>query len=206
MLLISPTLEYPLTGTQPAQHGTKVTTVTAPPVIAEGYFKETASQTYIDGDLIYLDSNGTIAICTVATVGGVSQLNSQILGQPDSAATGVAGTTVGFQVIQPTSVYTMNVFHSTQASAVTTQAMLGTKRNIVKSAAGLWHVDITNAFANTVPSVTIVGFPQSGLDTNGNFINNAAVADVYGLVAVRFNPFYVTGAVTALNDALQLWC
>lgn len=195
MLLIPPTLAYPLPGTQPAEHGGP----------EEPYYKETASQTYVVGDLIYLDANGTIAVATTATVGGVSQLNSAILGLPNAAATGTTGAKVKFQAITPTQTYVMNAYHSTKASAVFTQSQLGTRFNIVKSAAGLWHVDVKNAVSIAVPMVRLVGFPQAGLDTNGNFVNNANVGDVYGLAYVQFEPFYYTGGVTSVADALQMW-
>lgn len=193
MLLIPPTLAFPMTGTQPVQHGGS----------AEPYFKETAAQTYLVGDLIYLDTNGTIAVCTTASVGGVNQLNSAILGQPDQAAAGVAGTAVPFRAIVPGDTYIMNAYHSTKASAVFTQSQLGTRLNIVKSAAGLWHVDVKNALSDASPMVRIVGFPGAGLDTNGNFVNNAAVGDVYGLAYVQFRPTYTS--TDDQLDALQMW-
>lgn len=195
MLLIPPTLAYPVAGTQPAQHGGAM----------EPYFKETAGQSYLVGDLIYLDGNGTVAVCTTATVGGVSQLNVPILGLPDAAASGVTGKVVGFMAITPRDTFIMNAYHSTKASAVFAQTDLGLRFNIVKSAAGLWHVDKVNAVAATAPMVRVVGFPAQGLDTNGIPVNNGAVGDVYGLAYVQFVPHFETGAVTAVKDALQLW-
>lgn len=180
MLLIPCTLATNMAGTQPIQHGGA----------EENFFKETASQTYKVNDLIYLDSNGTVAVCTVATTNSVDQLSSAILGLAEQAASGTTGTAVKFNAINPNQTYIMNAFHPTKASAVFAQTDLGTLRNVCKSAAGLWHVDVRNALVYTLPQVRIVGFPKAGLDTNGAYVSNAAVADVYGLAYVQFVPFY----------------
>ena len=207
MLLIPVTLDYPLSGTQPANHGTKVVDPNnVPALVSESYFKETASQSYVVGDLIYVDgANGTIAVCTTATTAGMAQLTSPILGQPGNKATGVTGAPVAFAAFQPTSTYIMNAFHTTPASAVFTQAMLMDRFNIVKSAAGLWHVDVLNAVVSTLPMVRIVGFPQSGLDSTGTQVVGNGPGDINGLAYVQFVPTFTTGAVTGLLDALQMW-
>jgi hypothetical protein len=80
--------------------------------------KETASQTYTAGDLLYIDSNGTVAICTTSS----DALNVTVLGQATKAATGVTGATVRFRAIIPGDIYLMNAFHTTSASAVAAQA------------------------------------------------------------------------------------
>lgn len=193
MLLIPCTLAWPQAGTQPVQHGGA----------EENFYKETASQTYKVNDLIYLDGNGTVAVCTVATTNSVDQLSSAVLGLASSAATGTTNTAVKFNAIAPNQTYIMNAFHPTKASAVFAQSDLGTLRNVCKSAAGLWHVDVRNAVVYTLPQVRIVGFPKAGLDTNGNYVSNAAVADVYGLAYVQFvSQYEISGPHQA--SALQL--
>ena len=182
-----------MSGTQPVQHGGP----------EESFYKETASQAYKVSDLIYLDGNGTVAVCTTATTNSVAQLNVPILGLASSAATGTTGAAVKFNAISPNQTYIMNAFHPTQASAVFTQANLGALFNVGKSAAGLWHVDVRNTLVYTLPQVRVVGFPKAGLDTNGNYVSNAAVGDVYGLAYVQFVPFYeITGPHQA--SALQV--
>jgi hypothetical protein len=194
MLLIPCTLATNLPGTQPSQHGG----------VGETYFKETASQSYKINDLIYLDSNGTIAVCTTSTTNSVAQLTSAVLGLAETAATGTTGTAVKFNGITPNQTYIMNAYHPTEASAVFAQTDLGTLKNIGKSASGLWHVDVRNTLVYTLPQVRIVGFPKMGLDSDGNWVTNAAVADVYGLAYVQFVPFYeISGPHQAC--ALQLW-
>lgn len=180
MLKIPVTLADPLSGTEPPVRGGP----------EEPWFKETASQTYSVNDLVYLDTNGTIAICTTASTNSVNQLNVPILGMPYVAATGTTGKTVRFQPITSRARYIMNAFHPTAASAVFSQAQLGTLLNVCKSAAGLWAVDVRNTLVYTLPMVQILGFPAAGLDSNGNYVSNAAVGDVNGLAFVRFVPWY----------------
>src|SRR5881396_2718500 len=80
--------------------------------------KETASQTYLTDDLVYYDSNGTIAICTVDG-GTPTLLNSVVAGQPSKAATGTTGQSVLFWPIRSTDLFIMNVHHETVGSAIT---------------------------------------------------------------------------------------
>lgn len=180
MLKIPVTLADPVAGAQPPVRGGA----------EEPWFKETASQTYAVNDLVYLDGNGTVAVCTTATTNSVAQLNVPILGMPYVAATGTTGKAVRFMPITSRARYIMNAFHPTQASAVFTQANLGALFNIGKSASGLWHVDVRNSLVYTLPMVEVVGFPSQGLDSNGNYVSNAAVGDVFGLAYVRFVPWY----------------
>lgn len=192
MTILQPQYVYPLPGTQPVMHGGP----------EETYYKETASQTYAVGDLIYLDANGTIAKCTVSSL----QLNSAILGQPDLAASGVTGAQVKFHAILPSEVYIMQAWNGTPASATFAQTDLGATFNIIKPTAapgtGFWMVDKINAVVTTLPRVKVIGFPTAGIDTNGNWVTNVAIGDVYQPAYVMFLPFYqVANAITV---ALQL--
>jgi hypothetical protein len=195
MILQPATLAFPKPGNQTAQHGGS----------AEPWFKETAAQTYVAQDLIYIDANGTIAVCTTATTNSVAQLNSAILGQPSVKATGVTGALVAFAAIGPAETYMMNAFHTTAASAVFAQTDLGLRFNVCKSAAGLWHVDKRNAVVTTLPMVRVVGFPSAGLNSTGLWVTNAGVGDVFGLAYVQFEPYYYVGAITGILDELQMW-
>lgn len=153
------------------------------------HFKETASQVYVKGDLLYLDSNGTIALCTLT--GQV--LNSRIAGHAETAATGVTGTNVFMQVIKPTDIWCMNVMHATPASAITAQTQLGSlfglRRDTVSgNGTLLWGVDIENAVTGATADlarVKVVGFPLKNPFDAGS-LTRPAIGDIYGLVLVQF--------------------
>lgn len=142
--------------------------------------KETASQSYKQGALVYKDSNGTIAICTDSS--GV--LNSPIGGQAINAATGTTGANVFFFAILPTDIYIMNVYHATAASAVTVLTQEGDVFGVIV-ANDKWHVDIENAVegaADANARVRCVGFPRiSPVDGSNN-----TIGDIYGFMFVQF--------------------
>src|SRR6266567_3659417 len=101
------------------------------------HWKETASQTYGVGDMLYLDASGTIALCTLTG----TQLTSAIVGQAITAATGTTGASVFLRVIRPDDLFLMNVVHTTVASAVTAQTQLGSRRGMQLLSSN-WGADI----------------------------------------------------------------
>lgn len=159
------------------------------------HFKETASQTWTKGDLIYLDSNGTLAVCTTSS----SIMTSAVAGQALKAATGVTGTEVYFHAIRPDDLWVMNVMHDTPASAVTAQTQLGVVYGLRQDTVSgngtlIWSVDIQNT---TVESTTVanarvqvVGFPLKNPFDAGN-LDRPAIGDIYGLVIVKFIPISI---------------
>lgn len=178
------------------------------------YFKETASQSWVAGDLIYLDTNGTLAICTTSS----NQLNSAIAGQALYSATGVTGTAVQFHPIRADEVYLMNVYHSTAASAVTAQTLLannsGVGYAVIRASDGsasgnCWMVDIENTAnledaTHNLARVKIVGFElQTAIDSTGNQVV-PALGDIYGLVKVQFLTFSIASDGTPFQRLLQL--
>jgi hypothetical protein len=162
------------------------------------WFKETASQTYGIGDLLYLDSNGTVAICTNSS----NKLNSAIAGIATKAATGTTGTAVHMKVIQPTDIYCMNVYHGTAASAITAQTQLGVSYGIILNSSK-WAVDIENTTiedgTTALGKVTVVGFPVYSPDGV-----RCAIGDTYGLVLVKFLPFTIATDGSPFTRNLQL--
>ena len=146
------------------------------------HWKETASQSYGVGDLLYLDTNGTIAICTLT--GTIH--NSAIIGQAITAATGTTGASVFLRVIRPDDLFVMNVTHTTVASAVTVQTLLGLRKGLQKLVS-CWGADIENAVegaADALARVKIVDFPLRS--PSGETV---AIGDVLGLELVNFVPF-----------------
>ncbi len=152
-------------------------------------FIEAASQTYRVNDLIYVDTSGNTAICTVD---GSVILNGEIAGLATSAATGTTGATANLHVIRANDVIVMNVYHATAASAVGTQAMVGDVFGIIKPVATTkWHVDITNAVegaADALARVRCIGWvTDRALDSTGTWIT-PAFTDIYALMKVHFLP------------------
>lgn len=155
-----------------------------PPLLKGGpedpLMKETASQTYGIGALVYKDSNGTIAI-----VGDSSgRVNTHIAGQALKAATGVTGGNVYFRAIRATDLFIANVYHATAGSAVTAQTQDGTIRGLIL-VSGNVHVDIENSVegaSDALARVQIVGFPRtSPVDGTDN-----TIGDRYGFVFCQF--------------------
>lgn len=181
----------------------------------ENEYKETASQTYGVGDLVYLDTNGTVAICTTtAGATGGNVLNSAVLGQAEKAATGTTGAQAVGHFIRPDDIYIMNIYHHTAASATSNQNQLGTVRGIQKTvstdntqSAVVWAVDIENAVENTTLSnayVQIVGFPKTGTLSDGTLTQSGAgPGDTYGLVYVKFLPYSIASNGSTFRRNLQ---
>lgn len=163
------------------------------PLMAGGpeypHFKETAGQTFRIGDLIYLDTNGTLAVCTLTG----SVLNSKIAGIATKAASGVTGDQVYFHAIRPDDIWCMNVMHGTPASAITAQTQLGSVFGVRKDTVSgngtlIWSVDIENAVTGATADlarVKVVGFPLKNPFDAGS-LTRPAIGDVYGLVLVQF--------------------
>jgi hypothetical protein len=145
--------------------------------------KETASQSYRVGDLVYIDSNGTVAIVTEST----DTVNSAILGQAARAATGVTGAPTYVQCWRPEDRYLMQVYHATPASAVTALTQRGQVYSIIKDESGndTYHVDIGTTIEDggddALARVMVVDFPE------GQIINGvlSTIGDLKGWVIVK---------------------
>ena len=195
LALINPTFHNDLNpGVSPLVRGDAAATGT------ESYLKETASQTYKAGDLVYLDSNGTVAIATTSS----NNLNSAIAGIATAKATGVTGTPVQLQVIRGTDAYKMSVWHATAASAVTALTQLGVVYRVrydtsalPTGTAGKWVVDIQNTTVEdattALAKVQVIGFWEGRVFTSAtpSVEAQAAIGDIYGQVIVKFVPFTI---------------
>lgn len=143
------------------------------------HWKETASQTYGVGDMLYLDSNGTIAICTLTG----TILNSAIVGQAITAASGTTGASVFLRIIRPDDLFVMNAVHTTVASAVTVQTQLGTRRGMQKLVSA-WGMDMENAVEGAADALARVRVVDFALRSPSG--ETVAIGDVLGLVVVNF--------------------
>ncbi len=212
LAVINPIWQYSsLPGTMPWLRGDAQKTGT------ENYFKETAGQTYTVGDLIYLDSNGTVALCTNSS----NNLNSAIAGQAETPATGVTGTPVLLRAIRRDDVFRMSVWHSTAASAVLALTQLGVVYRVrydtaalPAGTAGKWVVDIENTTVEDATTalarVQVVGFYQGRVFTNDSpskevdpSVNSGAFTDIYGQVLVKFLDFSIASDGSPFTRVLQ---
>lgn len=148
----------------------------------ETLLKETAAQTYRVGDIVYLDSNGTVAIVTEST----DTVNSAILGQAAKPASGSTGEPAYVLVWRPEDRFLMQVFHGTPGSAVTAQTHMGGIFPIIKDESGndTYHVDLATTAEDgsvALARVQVVGFPE------GEYINGvkSTLGDTYGWVIVK---------------------
>jgi hypothetical protein len=180
------------------------------------WLKETAGQTWGVDDFIYIDpSLGTLSICTTAT----SQMNSPIAGLAGAKASGVIGAPVLLNITRPETVYAMNVWHSTAASAVAAQAVLGNVYALFNSASaqptgtnGCWAVDIENFAAiedatHALARVQVIGFYQGRVFTNDTPSVEAEAAyatDIYGKVLVKVVPFSIASDGSPFTRVIQL--
>lgn len=169
--------------TGPEYRGDAVATVVGSG--AEPYVKEAASQTYKVGEPVYFDSNGKIAICTKSG----NNLNSAILGLAARPASGTTDMPAYVAVIHPDDEYIMQVYHSIQSSATTSQSQLGKTYRIIQNTT--WHVDIENTTVEdattALAKVQCVGFPE------GERIDEvkSAIGDEYGWMIVKFVEFTI---------------
>lgn len=172
------------------------------------HFIETAAQTYNAGDLLYIDSNGTVAIATTTS----DALDVTIVGQATKDATGVTGAAVHMRPIIPGDVYLMNLFHTTAASSDTTQAVFasGTHEKGIWWKTGAlpsgsnenWVVDmITDGESATTAQAygKVIGCPALNPDGTSN-----AITDTYPNVEFMFMNY--TFSTDAAADPVQRRC
>ncbi len=165
----------------------------------ETHFKETASQSWGIGDLVYLDASlGTLSICTTTS----TKLNSAIAGQATKAATGTTGAQAHFRVIRPDEIYYMNVYHSTIGSAISAQTQLGNVFGVILISSK-WLVDIENTTSEdgttALAKVQVVNFPTYSPDGV-----RTAIGDTYGFVCVKFLTFTIASDGSPFTRNLQL--
>ncbi len=173
------------------------------------YYKETASQTYKVGDLVYTTTAGTVSVCTTST----GKLDGLVLGQANKAATGVTGASVHLSVIRPSDKFIMNVYHGTVGLAVTAITQLHAVFGVIQipttfGTTSKWHVDIENtpeASSSALGCVRVVGFPSKGPNGADNTIPIVGTTgDTYGFVYVQFLPFTIaTSGTFAFRRILQ---
>jgi len=165
LALINPTLhDTNLSGAEPRLRGDYAATGT------ESYLKETASQSWKTGDLLYLDTSlGTVSIATRSS----NSVDSPVSILALVKASGVTGNPVQGFILRPDTILRMSVWHSTAASAITAQAQFGAIYRVRYDTAALaagtaskFVVDIENTTVEdattALAKVQVVGFYESG--------------------------------------------
>lgn len=132
---------------------------------------EANSQTFVAGDLLYLNSGAV----TIYTADG-----TRIAGIALEAGTNVSSgnTAITYMKIRPTDRFIMNL-----STGVTAVGNVGTAYGLTASSAGKWTVDTSDTNHPRVEVCSIVLGPDT--DTNGTPFNRA-VGDTYGQVIVKF--------------------
>jgi hypothetical protein len=87
-------------------------------------FPEAASQTFKKGQAIYL-SSGKVAACATDAV--------LIAGFACQDASGITDTEIAVAIAQPGTLFEMNIYHSTPASAITAVTDVGTRYGLYVS-------------------------------------------------------------------------
>lgn len=98
-------------------------------------FPEASSQSFLTNSLVYLSNGSVVGCASSATL---------IYGIARKAATGSAGSLIPVMPIIPTTLLSMNVYHSTSASAVTAVTDPGKKYSLnLDSSKKFYYVDIS---------------------------------------------------------------
>lgn len=162
-------------------------------------YVEAASQSWLAGDLIYMNGTSNMTLCGV---NGSNQSNTQIGGQAKTNATGVTGAAVHCFAIRPDDEFFANVYHSSAGSALSSKAQIGTARALVRIN-GIWMVDIENAVEgsnNSLARVLVTDIPSR---VNG--VTNTA-GDTYGFVVCQFLPITLSLTGTLAASRVLQFC
>jgi hypothetical protein len=157
------------------------------------HFQEAATQTFGQGDLIYLNGSGQLAI---ATIDGSNRLNVPVAGIANLAATGVQGTKMNFPIFRDDLLVEMNIYHGTPASAALALTMLG-QVCCIKKINSKWVCDVETAIgtaegaALSLAKCKIVDFVDK-------------VGDIYARVLVKIVPFSIETDGGGLVRNMQL--
>ncbi len=170
--------------------------------------KETASQAWKTGDMLYVAAAGTISIATRASTLSDDSIDAIAL----CNATGVTANPTLVGAIRPSDVFVMNVFHATPASAISAVAQIGQRYGLIyeanASAVNVWMIDINNTTVedgtHSTARVRVVGMPTEFYPDTSNNMVQPAIGDTYGLMLVQFLPFSVASDGTPVTHNMRL--
>ena len=134
------------------------------------YFPEAASQSFKKGEAVYLTS-GTLAEFTASVDDGTQRF----LGFAAQDASGTTGAACGVWVADDDLVFEGNIYHGTEASAVTAQSDLLSLlplKQLTAQGAGMVAIDKEDT-ASQIDCARIIGFSNRP---------GEAVGDTYGFV------------------------
>ncbi len=135
-----------------------------------GGCNEANSSTFIIGDLVYLNS-GAVTVC--------GDDPTVIAGLATKAGTNVTSGNIEIPIepINSDDIYVMNIWHTTDTSAVLSSITIGTAYEIARKTVGSATAFVVDMAATTNERVVVVGkHPSDASD------------DLYGRVLVKFLP------------------
>lgn len=142
-----------------------------PPTIQ--YFPEAASQSFVAGEAVYIDSNGRIAEFDGTADNGTQRFLGFAAEDASNAAAGAVD--VGVYVADDETIFEGNLYHGTVGSAITAQDDLGDLlplKHLTSTGEGIIAVDKENT-AGKIDCARITGFSLKP---------GQAIGDTYGRV------------------------
>lgn len=125
-------------------------------------FPEAATQTFVVGDFVGIDSDGRVAIA-VAAGSGLDSTGVNVIGRARQAASGTTDTMIECEVATEETEYALPTYHATPASAVTAQTNKDILCVLHNETTGGWMADIgttSNGILNVKePALTYDGRP-----------------------------------------------
>ena len=125
------------------------------------YFLEDGSETFVEGNLVYIDSDGYLTECGADP--------TSIRGAAAQDASGTEGTKIGVWLAEP------GVVFSAKCSTTTAQTQVGANYGTVDSSS-VWKVDISETSTKSVHVENID--PRWAVGTDGGRLNVTFLASV----------------------------
>lgn len=104
-------------------------------------YPEAASQSFVAGDFVTVNSSGQVAIA--ATAGNaLASTGDRLIGVANEAASGTTNNYVEIEVFTEDTRFTLPVYHATPASAVTAETTVDSECVLHNETTGGWVADI----------------------------------------------------------------
>ena len=117
-------------------------------------FPEAASQTFVVGDFVLINSGGQVAIA--ATAGNsLDSTGSNLIGRAREAASGTTNTLIECEVCTADTEYLLPAYHATPASAVSAYTNNDTVCTLINETTGGWMVDIGTTSNGILPIMEV---------------------------------------------------
>lgn len=124
-------------------------------------YPEAASQSFVEGDLVYLVA-GLVTVC--ATAGDPQDINTVVLGIAARDASGTTNTSIPVYVIRPDTIVYLNV-KTDGADHVLLQGNFGQPYGVYKAASNVWSLNINESTLKLATAISVAEGSVVG-DTN----------------------------------------